>query len=66
MGTTVISIPTPCGVGTELGTLVDWNVGLCCICLLLSLVGAEGFEPDLGPPTKTRIFCDLGAKQERA
>jgi hypothetical protein len=31
----------------------------------LMLVGAEGFEPDLGPPTKTRTFCDLGAKQER-
>lgn len=29
------------------------------------LVGAEGFEPVLRPPTKTRTFCDLGAKQER-
>lgn len=24
------------------------------------VVGAEGFELDLRPPTKTRIFCDLG------
>jgi len=30
------------------------------------MVGAEGFEPDLRPPTKTRTFCDLGAKHERA
>jgi len=29
------------------------------------MVGAEGFEPVLGPPTKTRIFCDLDAKHER-
>jgi hypothetical protein len=30
----------------------------------LILVGAEGFELDLGPSTKTRIFCDLGPKRE--
>ena len=30
-----------------------------------AMAGAEGFEPDLGAPTKTRTFCDLGAKQEK-
>jgi hypothetical protein len=29
------------------------------------MVGAEGFEPHLGPSTKTRTSCDLGAKREK-
>jgi hypothetical protein len=29
------------------------------------MVGAEGFEPVLGLSTKTRTFCDLGAKREK-
>ena len=30
------------------------------------MVGAEGFEPVLDPPTKTRTFCDLDAKQRES
>ena len=28
-------------------------------------LGIAGKDPVLGPPTKTRTFCDLGARQER-